>query len=36
MIMVARLAVALDLNLNWFLDPMTAYQRREPIRMARG
>ena len=36
MMMLARLAIALDLNLNWCLDPMTAYRRGEPLRMARG
>ena len=36
MIVVARRAVALGLNLNWVFDPATAWKRREPIRLARG
>jgi hypothetical protein len=31
MIMVARLAVALGVNLNWVFDPGQAWKLREPF-----
>ena len=36
MITLARLAIALGLNLNWVFAPMIAWKRREPPRLRRG
>ena len=35
MIIVARMAVALGLNLNWVFDPVWAWKRRERLQLAR-
>lgn len=35
MMNVVRMAVTLGLNLNWIYDPVTAWRRREPVRMKR-
>ena len=32
MMTLARMAVALGLNLNWVFDPITAYRRGERVR----
>lgn len=34
MFAIARIAVRMDLNLNW-LDPIRAWQRGEPLRLRR-
>ncbi len=36
MISVARMAVALGLNLNWVFDPVWAYRCGEPLRLPMG
>lgn len=34
MIVLARLAIAYGINLNWVFDPVTTWKRREPFHLA--